>query len=175
MCTLVLLIRSVWKVITRVMSPAYTPEITSTSGNSNQWAPVLQPGPCWYSFEQFRKCGINSLDGFALGTVGTLQCKASTFRILLDSDFQKLLGLATEVHRLKQGITIVVQAAKVVAKHNDQESIQLLLQTASMLNQSNLLPERDGHGRFQITPEERAEFSTEDEEVDPSRIPRPVL
>ena len=110
-----------------------------------------------------------------MGTVGTLHCKGSTFRILLDSDFQKLLGLATEVHRLKQGITIVVQAAKVVAKHNDQESIQLLLQTASMLNQSNLLPERDGHGEFLITPEERAEFQSEDGDIDPARIPRPSL
>jgi hypothetical protein len=140
-----------------------------------QWIPVFTAGPYWPSFEQFRKTGIGKLEDFTPGSVGTLRCKGSTFRVMLDSDFQKLFGLATEVHRLKQGITIVVQAAKVVAKHNDQDSIQLLVQTASMLNQSNLLPERDGHGEFQITPEERVEFANEDEEIDPAWIPRPVL
>ncbi|MDP8989460.1 MAG: hypothetical protein M3N41_05185 [Acidobacteriota bacterium] len=115
------------------------------------------------------------MEGFALNTVGTLQCKSSTFRILLDSDFQKLLGLATEVHRLKQGITIVMQAAKVVAKHSDEESIQLLIQTASMLNQSNLLPERDGHGEFHISPEESAEYGQDPEDVESMDIPRPAL
>jgi hypothetical protein len=169
-------VKSLWKAALNTMSPAYAQKISSTTGIAQQWVPALTAGPYWPSFEQFRKSGINTFEKLVPGTVGTLRCKESTFRIMLDSDFQKLLGLATEVHRLKQGVTIVVQAAKVVAKHNDEESIQLLLQTASMLNQSNLLPERDGHGEFQITPEERSEFSGEHEEIiHPSLVPRPVL
>lgn len=157
---------------------ALTREFTSEASTvrHSPWSLDLVPGPQWTSFEQFRKAGPTALEYMSTHSVGTLRCKSATFRILFDSDFQRLLGLATEVSRLKQGITIVMKAAKVVAKHNDAESIELLIQTASMLNQSNLLPERDGHGEFHISREESAEFSeSAGDDIETMAIPRPSL
>ena len=88
-----------------------------------------------------------------------------------DDDFQKLLGLASEVHRLKDGITIVLQAAKVVAKHKDQESISLLITSASMLSESNVLPERVGHDLFEVAKGDMTENDGDD--IDLESIPRP--
>ena len=105
--------------------------------------------------------------------VATLNSKSATYRILRDDDFQKLLGLASEVHRIKNGITFVVKAAKIVAKHKDQESIELLIQSVSMLGDSRVLPERDGHDQFQITAEEIAENADDDFDVN-AAIPRPL-
>jgi len=61
--------------------------------------------------------------------VATLNGKAAMYRILRDEDFQKLLGLASEVHCIKEGISFVTKAAKIVAKHKDQESVELLIQS----------------------------------------------
>ena len=88
-----------------------------------------------------------------------------------DQDFQRLIGVASEVHRIKNGIPIVLSAAKVVQKHNDKESIELLIRSAAMLGE--LLPERDGHHSFQITASEVLENS--DDDLDLDRIPRPSM
>ena len=105
--------------------------LSSTTAISN-WSPDLVAGPEWRSFEQFRVAGSAALESIASGCVATLQVKSKTFRILRDDDFQKLAGLASEVHRLRQGITIVVQAAKIVAKHpDDRDGFKLLWQSAS--------------------------------------------
>jgi hypothetical protein len=133
----------------------------------------LTQGPYWASFEQFRTSGSTSLEGIRAGMVATLNSKSATYRILRDDDFQKLLGLASEVHRIKNGITFVVKAAKIVAKHKDQESIELLIQSVSMLGESRVLPERDGHDQFQITAEEIAENADDDFDVN-AAIPRPL-
>jgi hypothetical protein len=131
-------------------------------------------GPEWRSFEQFRVAGAAALESLGPGAVATLQAKCGTFRILRDDDFQRLLGLATEVHRLKQGLTIVLTAARIVAKHpNDPDGIELLCKSASFLNESSVLPERDGHETFQITAEEAGE--TREEDLDLSAIRRPAL
>jgi len=155
------------------MSPLLSTSTTAVS----RWSPTFVPGPEWPSFEKFRLSGGTALEAIATGSVATLQVKSSRFRILRDDDFQRLLGLASEVHRLKRGITIVVQAAKVVAKHpEDQDGIQLLFQSASLLSESNILPERDGHESFQITPEEAAEYGEGDlDNIRASDIPRPKL
>jgi hypothetical protein len=82
------------------------------------------------------------------------------------------------VHRLKRGITFVVQAAKVVAKHpDDRDSIELFYRSASLLSESNLLPERDGHETFQITPGEAAQYAEDDDlkGIRASDIPRPKV
>jgi hypothetical protein len=152
-----------------------TPIISATTAVSN-WSPTLVPGPEWRSFEQFRVAGGSALEGITIGTVATLHVKSKVFRILRDDDFQRVVGLASEVHRLKQGITFVVKAAKVVAKHpNDHESIELLYQSASLLSESSLLPEREGHDIFQITPKEAEEYSEEDLNIRASEVPRPKL
>lgn len=151
--------------------------IFSSTTEVSRWSPAFVPGPEWPSFEKFRLSGGTALDAITSGAVGTLQVKSNKFRILRDDDFQRLLGLASEVYRLKRGVTIVVQATKVVAKHpEDQDAIQLLFQSASMLSESNILPEREGHEEFQITPEEAAEYGAGDlDSIRASDIPRPSL
>jgi hypothetical protein len=114
------------------------------------------------------------LEGINLGSVGTLRCKFATFRVLREEDFQKLVGLASEVHRLKHGITLVVQAAKVVCRHPEEETLELLINSASMLGESHVLPERAGHDDFEITNDEATEF-TDKESVKSSDVPRPAL
>jgi len=91
-----------------------------------------------------------------------------------DDDFQKLLGLASEVHRIKNGIIFVVQAAKIVAKHKDRESIELLIRSVSMLGESPLLPERDGHDQFEITAKEIADNTEDGFDLNTANIPRPL-
>ena len=98
-----------------------------------------------------------------------------TFRILRDEDFQRLTGLASEVHRIKQGLTIVLQAAKVVSKHKDSESIEMLILSASMLAESGIMPERDGHGEFKLTAQEVEESRSDEFDVQKLDVPRPTL
>jgi hypothetical protein len=140
----------------------------------SDWTPNFTPGPYWTSFEHLRTAGSTALEGVRPGTVATLASKAGLFRILRDDDFQRILGLASEVHRIRSGITFVVQAAKVVAKHKDQDSLELLIRSVSMLSESTLLPQRTGHGQFEITPEEAAENSDADFDVNTINIPRPL-
>lgn len=152
------------------------PILSSTTAVSN-WSPVLVPGPEWRSFEQFRTVGPAALEGMIpVGRVATLRVKTNTFRIMRDEDFQKLVGLATEVNRLKGGLTVVLSVAKIVAKHpNDPDGLQALCHSISLLNESTLLPERDEHGGFRITPEEAREFGKEDFDLSTLHIPRPIL
>ena len=130
----------------------------------------LKPGPAWLSFEQFRIGGAAALSEIAPSQVGTLSSKTGVFRVVRDDDFQRLLGLATEVHRLRSGVRVVMRAARVVLKHNDRESIELLVESAASLADSCIPPERKGHAPFEITEEERAENN---ESLDQSAIPRP--
>jgi hypothetical protein len=138
--------------------------------------PSLVPGPEWRSFEKFRLAGGAALEAIATGSVATLRAKSGTFRILRDDDFQKLLGLAAEVHRLKRGIPLLLKAARVVSNHpEDPDSIDLLLQSALVLSESDALAERDGHEGFSITPEDADEYGKEDVDILASEIPRPKL
>lgn len=151
------------------------PTISTTTDLSN-WSPTLVPGPEWRSFEQLRIAGGPALEGVAVGSVATLHVKSNVFRILRDDDFQRVVGLASEVHRLRQGITFVVTAAKVVAKHpNDRDSIELLYRSASLLSESSILPEREGHDIFHMTPEEAEEHREEGFNMPAAEIPRPKL
>lgn len=146
----------------------------STVGFAN-WSPSsLVPGPKWSSFEPFRVAGNAGLESIKTGTVATLLSKAGQFRILRDEDFQRLIGLASEVHRIRSGVTVVIQAARVVAKHKDKESIDTLIGCVSMLEESSVLPERDGHGKFELTGEDLAN-SSDVGEIDLDNIPRPSI
>ncbi len=154
------------------LSPNNGPVYHASSNVSPGWFPVLTPGPFWGSFENFRTSGSTALGSIEPGCVGTLSSKSGVFRILRDDDFQRLIGLAAEVHRIKVGVTFIVNAAKIVQMHRDEESIRLLVQSVSLLGESPVLPEHDGHERFEITPEEAAENS---EDLDLTAIPRPAL
>jgi hypothetical protein len=147
---------------------------TNTTSIS-QWAPAsLTPGPYFASFEQFRTTGISALESINPTQVATLAGRSAVYRILRDTDFQRLLGLATDVHRIKGGMTVVIQAARVAAKHKDEESLELLVRSVSMLTGSSILPEKQGHDAFEITPEEAAENS-DDLAMTELDIPRPKL
>jgi hypothetical protein len=156
------------------MSPVFTGSTSITNWSPND----LDAGTEWRSFEQFRLGGPAALEEITPGSVATIRVKSSTFRVLRDADFQHLIGLASEVHRLKRGITFVVQAAKVCAKHpDDPDSIELFYRSASLLSESNLLPEQDGHGSFKITADEAERYGEDDDlrEIRASDIPRPKL
>ncbi len=134
---------------------------------------ALVPGPTWSSFEQFRKGGSASLEEIPEHGVGTLVGRGVTYRILREEDFQNLIGLATDVHRLQQGLNVIIQAAKVVAKYPDHEHVQLLVHSAALFAGSPVLPTRDGHDAFQLTQEEVDAQASDDFNLENTEIPRP--
>ncbi len=154
------------------LDPVNGPVYRQMASTHSSWFPGLTPGPYWGSFENFRTSGNTALESIRTGCVGTLSTKAGVFRILRDDDFQRLIGLAAEVHRIRDGITFIVSAARVVQKHRDEESIQHLIESVSLLGGSPVLPVRDGHDRFRISADEVSENS---EDLDLTTIPRPTL
>jgi phosphodiesterase/alkaline phosphatase D-like protein len=136
---------------------------------------ALVPGPTWNSFEQFRKGGSATLEEIPEHGVGTLVGRGTTYRILREADFQNLVGLAADVHRLQQGLNVVIQAAKIVAKHPDQEHVQLLIHSAALFAGSPVLPTRDGHDAFQLSQEEIDAQASDDFNLENAEIPRPRL
>jgi hypothetical protein len=123
----------------------------------------LTPSTSWNSFEQFRTSGANTLATITPGTVGTLQTKTGQYRILNEADFQQLVGLATDVERLQQGLSVVMRAVRVVENHpEDADTLALLVETVSMLGSiSTVLPTRSS-----LPPLEPEDISAEsDDEV----------
>ncbi len=136
---------------------------------------ALIPGPTWNSFEQFRLKGGGALEEISRHQVATLRSKAGTFRILRDEDFQSILGLASEVHRLKGGLKLILTAARVYSKFRDEEHKDLLMEAVSVLAGLPVLPERAGHAGFEITSDEQAYSESDDFDLASARIPRPEL
>jgi hypothetical protein len=134
---------------------------------------ALVPGPVWNSYEQFRKGGNAALEGIPEHGVATLRGRGTTYRVLRDVDFQNLVGLAADIHRLQQGLNIIIQAAQVVAKHPDQEHVQLLIHSAALFAGSPVLPTREGHDAFRLTPEEVETQASDEFDLNTSAIPRP--
>lgn len=133
----------------------------------------LTPGPVWITWEQFRTGGPTGLDTIPKHGVATLRTKKGTFRVMRDDDFQHLLGIASSIHRLQKGVRVIVQTAKLAFKHPDREHMRLLLESASMLAESPILPEREGHDSFRLTTGETSEQSAEDLDFEITDIPRP--
>ena len=69
----------------------------------------------------------------------------------------------------------MLQAAQVVAKHPDDEHVQLLIESASLVAGSPVLPERDGHEGFALTREEEAQEAADEFDLKTAEIPRPKL
>ncbi len=129
----------------------------------------LAPGPEWASFEQFRTGGVAALESIKPGQAGTLRTKAGSYRILNERDFQNLIGLASEVERLRNGFTTIVHAVRVV-KENPQSSsaVELLVHVATQCSTSPVLPTRVGHAELAPEP---AEVPEDDELIlDPARL-----
>jgi hypothetical protein len=132
----------------------------------------LQAGPHWSSFEQFRTTGATALSSVKSGTVATLQTKTGSYRVLEEQDFQKLLGLARDVERLRGGLRVVVQAIHVAQKHPDPDSLNLLTEVVTLLSDLPGLPTRD---HFDTLVPENLDFDPEDEAtLDPQQIQRPL-
>lgn len=132
----------------------------------------LNSGPTWNSFDQFRKGGVQTLAPLSSGVVGTLRTGNAQYKILLDSDFQVLLGLATEVDRLKKGMRVVLSAAKVVERHHDDLSIESLMAAVSMIIDGPELPTRNGWDSSELADPEIEMDS--DDEVELENLERPL-
>jgi hypothetical protein len=155
------------------LTPDVIPNRTEEGNLAASSLPALVPGPYWNSFEQFRVGGSSTLEGIPKHGVATLRCKTTSFRIMRDEDFQRLLGFASEMHRLKGGLKLVICAARMFSKFRDDEHERLLVQAASLFGEGPILPERDGHDGFEITAEEKAELASDDFDLESAVIPRP--
>ena len=113
---------------------------------------LLRPGPTWNSFEDFRRQGNSSLESIQARCVATLNTKVGSFRILREPDFQHLFGLAAEVTRLQLGMKFIYQAAKVAQMHPDKESIDLLIQSFSLIRPSPELSTEEEASDTSISP-----------------------
>lgn len=132
----------------------------------------LRNGPIWSSFEKFRVEGAKALDALKEGKVATLQTKTGQYRIVEEHDFQKLLGLARDVERLHGGLSILTQTVRVVQKHPDVESLNLLAEIVTMLGSLPELPTRDS---FDPLLPEGIEVDPDDEvNLDPAQVERPL-
>ena len=89
------------------------------------------------------------------GTVGTLQTKNGQYRLLTETDFQHLVGLAGDVERLQQGLNVVRRAVRVVQNHpEDSDTLALLVETVTMLGKMpTILPTRSNGNINHITHE----------------------
>jgi hypothetical protein len=134
----------------------------------------LTPSTAWNSFEQFRTSGANALATIAVGTVGTLQTKTGQYRILNEADFQRLVGIASEIERLQQVSSIVLKAVRVVEKNpEDSDTLALLVETVSMLgNLATVLPTRSDFP--QLKPEDLPIESGDEVTLDPALLNRPL-
>ena len=133
----------------------------------------LQNGPNWTSFEKFRTEGGKALESVKSGTVATLNTKTGQYRILEEQDFQHLLGLARDVDRLRGGLRVISSSVRVVQKHPDVESIDLLIEAIAMLGG---LPELPTRSSFEpLLPEDGIDVDEDDEvNLDPTTIKRPL-
>ncbi|MEB3215443.1 MAG: hypothetical protein VKN72_04160 [Nostocales cyanobacterium 94392] len=130
----------------------------------------------WNSFEQFRTSGVNALANITPGTVGTLSTKTGQYRILTESDFQHLLGIATDVERLQQGLNVVMRAVQVVRNHpQDADTLALLVETVTMLGtMSTVLPTISSFPPLKLE-DENVILDSEDEVIlSPELVQRPL-
>jgi hypothetical protein len=134
----------------------------------------LSPIAHWNSFEQFRTSGANALTSIIPGTVGTLHTKTGQYRIVTERDFQHLLGIASDVERLQQGLNVVTRAVRLVQKHPDDcETLELLVETVTLLGRSaNILPTRSDFPTLSI--EDISVDSTDEVILSPGSIERPL-
>jgi hypothetical protein len=110
------------------------------------------------------------LEAINNGTVASLQTKTNQYRILTESDFQKLYGQAKDVDRLRLGFRVVVSTERAVQKHPDAQTIEVLIDAVQMLGS---LPELQIRDRFDAEQLENFPLDLDDEAIlDPSQIDR---
>ena len=148
---------------------------TSLSNRRRKPSLALRPSRVWKSFEQFRTGGQNELNEIGAGEIGQLLTKTGSFRILREEDFQHLYGLARDVERVQGGLRVIIAAARSAGRHQDEDSIQTLLEAAIVFADFPALPTRPAE-----EPVEPEGLPIDDEDLegiilDPNKIPRPFI
>jgi hypothetical protein len=131
----------------------------------------LKPDIHWSSFEKFRTEGAKALEPIREGRVATLSTKTGQYRILEEQDFQKLLGLARDVERLRGGLRLVIQAVRVAQKHPDAESLSMLADAVTIMGSLPELPVRNSFA--DLIPESPDTERDDDVDLDPDSLVRP--
>jgi hypothetical protein len=132
----------------------------------------FRPGALWSNFEQFRTSGQAALEPIRGGAVGTLITKSGQYRILAEDDFQRVLGLAREVHRLQRGIRLVATAVRAVQYHRDEPTISTLVEAVAAFGEIPALPTID---RFAPLQPEEIDVDPDDEVIlDPAELERQI-
>ncbi|MEG4322148.1 MULTISPECIES: hypothetical protein [unclassified Microcoleus] len=132
----------------------------------------LQNGASWPSFEKFRLKGAEALSSIANGIIATLQTKTGQYRIIEESDFQAMYGLARDVDRMRGGLRVVVLAVRAAQKHPDPENLSLLAEAVAMLGD---LPELPTRNSFEQLVPENFDLDEDDEVMlAPDEIERPL-
>lgn len=134
----------------------------------------LQPGPNWLSFEKFRTEGAKALEPVKNGTVGTLLTRTGQYRILEESDFQKMYGLVSDLDRWRGGLRMVLSAARAVQKHRDSDTVEVVLESIKLLG--NLPEVLTGSEVEALIPEgiDLEDMALDEVTLDPNEIKRPL-
>jgi hypothetical protein len=118
--------------------------VSSTNFNPELF---LKAGINFSSFDKLKNAGQQVLEPVQKGVFAQLDTKLGQYVILHHSDFQKLYGLAQDVHRLSSGLTLILNAVRSVQVHQgDESSMMTLISAAQMIGKIPVLPTQVGHG-----------------------------
>ena len=132
----------------------------------------LIEGPVWKSLEQFCRGDEAALNNIPDHGVGVIVHEITHFRIMREDDFQRLIGLATEVQRIQQAFNIALQNAKAAAQHPDNDHMERFIKSATSLGDNLVFSTRDGLGQFQLTQDEISAQDVEDLDFEEISQPR---
>jgi hypothetical protein len=131
----------------------------------------LSLGPQFASFDKFKSAGSNELDVVKQGVIAKLETKTGGYVILEESDFQRLLGLARDVQRLRDGLELVIAAVEAVELHQDQVTIETHVRATKVVGRVPVLPTQDGQ---RAAAPEGFEVDDVDVELNPENLTTPV-
>jgi hypothetical protein len=165
-------------VWTEGMLPCRVQKLSVTAMTANILNPTgsqeldFRPGPTWSNFEQLRTSGQAALEPIKANAVGTLMTRYGQYRILAEDDFQRVLGLAREVHRLQRGMRLVITAVRAAQYHRDDLTMSTLVEVASAFGETPSLPTID---RFAPLQPEDFDVDPDDEVIlDPTELERQI-
>lgn len=122
----------------------------------------FKPAATWLSFDKFKLEGATALERVQNGSVGTLITKTGQYRILTEPDYQGLLGLASEVRRMKEGLNAIIATATVARLHRDTATLDALMQVVIAVGDLPRLPSNDQITALKL---ETDENDTDDEAI----------
>ncbi|ELS05117.1 hypothetical protein Xen7305DRAFT_00048570 [Xenococcus sp. PCC 7305] len=128
----------------------------------------------WPSFEKFRSEGAKALASIKDGAIATITTKTGQYKIIEESDFQAIQGLARDVDRLQGGLSMITVAVRAVQKHPDEETIAVLTQAVAQLGELPQLPTRNSFQPLEVENLGWEEEEDDDLILDPHKIERPL-